>query len=115
MPYLPKKTDRGSKEQERQLEIAGERRDRSAVDAHSSPKRAPTLGEGRGQNRASLKWEASFQIRDAIIYSFPTLLIPDQPTISTTSDQINPFELVDLTKSIGRAGWEGVISGEKNR
>jgi hypothetical protein len=55
LPYLPKKTDRGSKEQERQLEIAGERRDRSAVDAHSSPERVSTLGEGRGQNRASLK------------------------------------------------------------
>ena len=32
-----------------------------------------------------------------------------------SDDQINPFELADLTKSIGRAGWEGVISGEKNR
>jgi hypothetical protein len=26
-----------------------------------------------------------------------------------------PFELADLTKSIGQAGWEGIISGEKNR
>lgn len=35
--------------------------------------------------------------------------------VPTTSDQIKPFELADLTRSIGRAGWEGVISGEKNR
>lgn len=32
--------------------------------------------------------------------------------VPTTSD---PFELANLTKSIGRAGWEGVIFGEKNR
>jgi hypothetical protein len=45
----------------------------------------------------------------------PNKALFDKANVPTTSDQINPFELADLTKSIGRAGWEGVISGEKNR